>query len=557
MTAEAVLNFAFYDGAKLAPPASVDASAAPEGRAAHIFAAMQDRHVPITPVLAAALAEMESCDSPEEIVPWGRAYTLSGAVIGLTSRLGFAKTWREIGGEFSQIVAEPVLRAAARQVGAIGFAHPARPAAKLVVQSDYRDYCAEIERAVTQLLTSPSPMGERFWRQAALRLLAAMRHRPAAERGAEYGADGQAGQLAPPPMLDPLAVELVYGVEPVFTVSGVRHAQRNTTITKSQSRRAGPRPREGGVEGIIHTSRFDDISDAVLTSFALPPSVRLLKFIEEGFTITDRPPLRRPDRDLLSVAYCISDAALDSAQLFKAAWIDATLRLRLQMATLRMTKSELVWTEARPLAPKAVALSVADSTPPRNLDPFKLSGAIRAHHLSNSALVPDIFDQRSSFVASDWNATDENAVQSTAIFEHMSTAAMDAIRRNALASQASARPTHGKLPNAQDYARVFALACIAGRGEGEHAERLDWADTRKNLALALERDGISGMHCAAVFLPETTTPGASFHLISDSRQRESEVLIPEDGPLTEAIAKTIGALSLWLITQSLEALHGV
>ena len=111
------------------------------GRARALCQVFQDRHVPLTPVLAERLAEIEHAKIPAAAPFWGRAYGLAGDAIGNARSLGQSAPWAALFGDFCRLLVEPMVREAARQLGRVHLLGTADVAAREKGGQEYTAYC--------------------------------------------------------------------------------------------------------------------------------------------------------------------------------------------------------------------------------------------------------------------------------------------------------------------------------------------------------------------------------------------------------------------------------
>lgn len=514
------------------------------GRAAALFNLLQDRHLPMTPWLATSLAEFEQSTFPANDQYWGRAYQLASSEIGLGGKMGNTPAWRDLFPTFLQAVIEPILRAVALQAGRVvlsTYGTVADPDQQQVMDIAGR----KTEDAVDAALTKRDVMGQAFWIGAGVALLAAFRKLPVGR-----GPMRQGSMAGLPPLPDLRFSQLVYGVEPALEEDRLWQKNTQRTAAKSKRIRVGIRPREGGVTGVLHTRRDSDLGDALTSAFVLPEEIRLIKLLEEGFMITHRPPHRRPDRDLLSMTIQTRQVAgLGAAALAKAAWVDATMRLRILLANLGMSKSEIGYGNMQPTGTIAAALTVDGQQPKGRFHILALKGQLRANSISTSTLVPEIFE---TIAAPNRHNAEKRSPEIAATQRVRAACAMQA------AATLTARRS-GPQPKQQmtDYARVCLVEIAPMVVRGNETVVVDWRSDRRNAARTYGIEDVRDAFLGRILCPPDIKEGSTFVLCSDDGLEESKISVPQESESSEAIAKTIGALSGWFITQNiLAAAHG-
>jgi hypothetical protein len=525
----------------VAAPAAVRATGAP-ARHHILFHILQDRHLPMTDLLAKTLAEFESAPAPAADPFWGRGYLLASGAIGLRGKMGNTLAWSRLFPVFVQTVAEPILRDVALRMGSVTLTTLAGQANTDYTES-FNVLSRTIEDAVGLALDDQEQMGRAFWIAAGVALLGRFRKSPAQQTVR------RTQQASAFPFLPDLNfAQLVYGIEPVFEQGRTWNKKVPRIAAKSKRLRVGIRPREGGVTGVQHSRRDTDIPDALSSAFILPTQIRLLKLLEEGFMIPRRPPYRRPDRDLLSMTVQTRDVTgLDGAELVKAAWVDATMRLRILLANMSMAKSELGFGQMGAAGTIAAAVTAQTDQPKGQFDVFELKGAMRAGLISMSSLMPNIFE----------TVAPQNDLASQKRSPEPKVAAQDQIRAacatQAMAGSGLSRAGAANRPKMTDYAQLCLIEVAPRVVRGDEIAATDWRTNRKEIESAYDLNKMQDNYLGRILCPPVVETGAAFVLCSDDGMEPSELVIADNADPGEAIALTIGGLSSWIITQNILA----
>lgn len=543
-------NESFVEVSCIPVPPAMQVAGDAASRVQTLFHVLQDRHVPMTQTLATTLAEFEDAQSPAADPFWGRAYALAGGAIGLHGKMGNTPAWSRLFGVFVQTVVEPILREVALRMKHVTITTLGGlcSAAESV---DIARTSLSVEAAVGDMLRDQDAMGQAFWIGAATTLLGRFRETPAGQ-SSPSARRGKAVPFLP----DLTFAHIVYAVEPLLEEdrSWTKNAPRSAS--KSKRLRVGIRPREGGVTGVEHSRRDTDIADALSSALILPKEIRLIKLLEEGFMIPRRPPYRRPDRDLLSMTF--QDPTLNGMEagtLVKAAWIDATIRLRFLLANMSMGNSEIGFGHIHDAGTIASAVSAQVDQPKGAFNIMALEGAMRARMISMSALIPSIFD---TVVPRD-EAAHKNAA------DDLKVAAQKQVRfacaAQAVASMATqknvTKNTQTRRPDLGDYAQVCLIDIAPRVVRGDETVASDWRSNRKAIQCDYDLDGAHDLYLGRILCPQSVTPGAIFVLSSDDGAGERELEIAHEIAPNVALAQTVGALSTWLITQNIRAIaHG-
>lgn len=516
---------------RLVPRPKDEAFGDTPGRARELFDILQDRHVACSPNAAQHLAAFEREDkSPASDSYWGRAYGLAATEIGLGGKMGYASAWANLFASFVQIVAEPILREGTRR-GEINLV--------LTIQARSREGqgAAEfqaIDAWADRALSDPDEMGRGFWIAAGVSLLSAFRkQRPGR---------GERRRLGLPSLPDLRLAEIVYGLEPQLEEDPIWKKIAPKPSARSNRLRVGIRPREGGVTGVLHTRRIRDLPDALPSAFVMPENLRVVKLIEEGFMIPHRPPHRRPDRDLLSMTMQAGDvAALASATLAKAAWIDAVIRLRILLANLSMVKSELGYAHLRSTGAMTAAMSLATDAPRGRLDALQIKEETRKNAVSLAGIFPDVFD---TVVAAKTRET-ISSVRS-----------WDSRARDQLLV-ACGKAAAGTKADIDDFARVCLIEAAPAVIKGDETVTVAWRDDRRAMLRRYGFDRQDKIHAARILCPPRVVIGAAFTVCGDEDAEPETLDIKEADTERDSLQHVIGALSGWIIKQNLlAAAHG-
>lgn len=529
---------------------------APPERA--IFDALQDRHIPVTPRLVHGLQQLRTSSEPAAVPLWGRGFQLAGEVLGLTSRFGRTAYWAELSDVFLRVVAEPLLRRAASNTGRmlIGTHDPSGSVAQRDLATDF---CQRLEAEVSRLLSDTQRMPRGFWSHAGTSLLQAYRARTS--RALSPEAAGTARVM-------PLLAELVYEVEPKLPQNCNWQRDKRTSSVRAARDRSGLRPRAGGVTGVIHTRRVEDIDAALSTTFAYPPELLLPRIMEEGFMITHRPPKRRPKRDLLVMVLNDSSLAAGPAALVKAAWIDAATRLALILAEFNRTKVEMGWTDLHASGSAPAALSL-EAVLPGNVFDTKgtaaaeaLSGSSRCGMISASTLVPTAFDALPRlhfprpFTAKDPAAPYRHAMQGllTECFRAANGIQTATSSKRGVESQQRRETKSTQAREASDYAGLL-LFHIGDAQTFEGTRVIDWTRDRAEI---IQRCGLrlsTPFRAAEVLLPAVPGPEQPIRAASDSAEETLDFAFETEQPADASVAEMIGTLSNWIIEETIQAIH--
>ena len=495
---------------------------------------LQDRHVACSPDVAQHLTRFErEKTSPASDGYWGRAYGLASTEIGLGGKMGHTSAWAYLFASFVQIVAEPILREGTR-----------RGACDLVLTTQERSRAGGDEEAfraidawVDRALKDRDEMGQGFWIPAGVSLLSAFRkQRPGR---------GERQRHALPSLPDLRLAEIVYGLEPQLEEDPIWKKIAPKPSARSNRLRVGIRPPEGGVEGVVHSRRLEDLGTALPSAFASTDRLRVIRLIEEGFMIPHRPPHRRPDRDLLSMTMQAGDVeTLASATLVKAAWIDAAIRLRILLANLSMVKSELGYAHLRSTGATTAAMSLATNAPKGQLDALQFKEQTRQNAVSLAGIFPDVFD----------TVVPAKTREANRSVRSPESRAKDQLL---IACAKAAAGTKAAKVDIEDYARVCLIEAAPAVIKGDETVAVSWRDDRRAMVRRYGFDRQDKIHAARILCPPRVVIGAAFTVCGDEDAEPETLDIKEADTERDSLQSVIGALSGWIIKQNLlAAAHG-
>ena len=513
------------------------------GRAEALFHALQDRHIPITPKLAADLAAMAEIKFPAEAPRWGAGFDRAAEAIGMPGKLGRSGYWSDLFDEFVRVVAEPVLRLAARSLGEV-LLFSSRSAPSGTVAPQYQTYADRLELAVDGVLRGDWREPTGIWTYAGVSLLTAYRKR--VERRRHTGSRTNPYPNRP----DPATTRLLFEIEPDFGDELDRIKKTLRTRIRSRRERSGIRPREGGVTGVDQSRRLEDLGDALPSTFLLPPQLLTVKLLEEGFSLTHRPPHRHPSRDLLVVCFNRAQLGAGPASLIKAAWADATLRLRGILAELSYERCELCWCDITDYGPSVFATTVEGTRRSPSLDPMDIEGDHRRRLFCQWGHFPRLV---ASFPET--SRTIRNTDGSVWARERAGRRAVEHAVRGVIATRSGGpafeRPERARV-SFDDYAAVLAIGVPPIRVTELSAPT--WSIDRETFRTNFALTGLPRLHLAGIYPPAAAT--GDFQFASDREKEHTALQVDPDATPSDAIARLIGRMSIWFIIETLEALHG-
>ncbi len=570
-------------------PASALAGAterrAQDERALHLFDRLQDKHLPVTLPLAFALADIEGATQPAEVPIWGRAFQLAGGLLEMERSMGRSRLWSRVGPVFLSQVAEPILEEAGRRLqeviilasGPFGRVAPAATA------RDFHAYCDRLEGVVDDLLAERAAMGDAFWLAAGLSMLGSLEAIWSSGRSTAAPPNlrfGDSRRLSPArqrdiavtigPDIDRALSEIALLREPDLSTARSTRRLLARPVRRAARDRSGMRPKEGGVTGVVHSRRVEDLDDILVSELALPPQVLLQRVLEEGFSIRHRPPLRRPNRDLISLGLDESTSSHCAACIARSAWLDATLRLALGLAGSGQERSEFGWCHFPANGLRACATSAELFSKVATREPFTIEGPLRRRLLMRTGIASAFCDRRpEARLDGSWSVDNSEEIDASHAHAAQRAAAAGAIlaacdRQRAAPGRSGAlggdKPA--RAPAAfSDYHTGVALSILdrhAPVGLSDTTREADGAVDWPAFNEALIKDlGLTALPRSAaclIVLPPKLEPGQAFQLYQGSSSEPALLEVGQDPDPVAEVARIYGALSIWIHDRTREAL---
>lgn len=512
-----------------------------------VFADLAERHIPVSPKLAASLATALSGARPHISSPWSGALDHAGSAVGQPGAFRPAETQERIGDVFLSVVAEPILRRAGDRCPVIllpGLADWTGGGPR-IKPKDYDAFCAALDAVVARLLSSIDVMGRGFWAHAALSLQSAALFRLGQRAG---GRDRRGARLMP--AIDPLLTSLVFALEPdLGDTSGLKKKAAKITA-RSKKLRVRHQLKEDGVTGVTVSRRVEDLQDAVVSELALPSPMLLQKVVEDGFLVRERPPRRKPKRNLLCLAFPDPDPALgwrsDLAvvRIAKAAWLDAAVRASIVLAQSGKADSNFVWCEARTAGVAASHAPVEALSISQYHAAFDLKGDPRRDLIMRSPFQPSLF----------------NVIPPVSSDPPGGLASVSAALKRALGTPVTLVKSGKKIVTASFNPEDFLVANVFVLRPAHTIEADRTAGSsylRMTLPAKLRLRSLETCRVHMLYLPDQFRAGGVFKAISSHRSGDDKTIdIPDREESETPVCRAIGGLSAWMIDQLLDSLHG-
>lgn len=492
--------------------------------AAQLREAFAQRHVPLPATLARTLAVFLASRQPLLDPFWGKSFGCMARSLGISGAVGGQALMTNALDRFPLIVAEPILRHAVRQTGLLPL-NGTSPGT--VTSGRFEAAEAALEHATKAALADPDVMGKPFWVHAALDL------QNNAVQLARSKARLRDAEAAGPPECDPALVALVFLHPPRFDVLRQQERPRRKASHLSAHRRAGIRPKEGGVAGIRQSRSLEDMPDALFSEMIQGRGLLANKLLHEGLLVRHRPPRRDPRRDLLAMSLLLADRDDGLGLLVKAAWADAAIRLRVALSQMGLVNSDLVWSQEGS-APAMLDCNILE--PGHDLlPPLAIEGRVRADMLMRWGLFPGLAVLPARPAA---KTGQEEAVASVRRLWHSGLSPLAAARRRDPAS----------LPG--DYGRRMVMLCRP------QTRPIDWSELRAELSAALGHStgGKAHLACLAWRAGAAHEPPELLGFSDGRTDLQLTLSLPSADHPDDALADFMGTLVAWMMDVTLEAL---
>jgi len=200
--------------------------------------------------------------------------------------------------------------------------------------NDYTQYALQLEKEIRAMAGNRDDYFRTFWKDRALTLASLSRHAP-------DWSDGNA-RLAE---TEPSALSLLLNLKPRLQQARNVAIQPKTVLNPMKHREVR-RLREGGFSGIHLTRRIEDMGDILMSEFINPPAVLADRLINNGYLALKRQTRREQLRDVLVVGlmpHGITPSA--GVDFIKACWFDFIARFGFMLYKSRLMRSEFRWLE--------------------------------------------------------------------------------------------------------------------------------------------------------------------------------------------------------------------
>jgi hypothetical protein len=308
-----------------------------------VLVTMHDRHVGVTPKLAADLARLllNPYAGTGDQNAWGDVHRQ--LVKALSARKQDSPQFRRKGSglllgsipTYSILhLAMPIVEQACRRIGCC-YLFCADKVKRSVQMSEYDEYAKKLSQTISELANNEDDDEFQLFLKEQAFALASLSQAPAIL--------GHTG--TPLPQVDESALRLLLHLEP-DTSSSRRSSQRLPRPAVHRGQQRTPRQEEGGIDGVRSNKRVEDVDNMLLVEYMYPRPIRIDRVINTGFLTFQRESKHQRARDVLVAALMPGQVrAMLSADFVKACWFDCVMRFSLLLRQSHLHQSEFRWIE--------------------------------------------------------------------------------------------------------------------------------------------------------------------------------------------------------------------
>lgn len=304
-----------------------------------------NRHVGITPGLAAALAPvlLDPALQTRAPAPWNAVIERLQAELLTTDGAENEQARTRHQPRFGLLFSEnpsytalriilPVVLEACRQSG-VCYLFCADEVQGAITREAYLSYSAALAQQISQIARRRDDGLQLFWRERAMTLSSLSRQ------------SQQVGPTSPAlPEMDPTALRLLLQLNPELATE--QQAKKLPRLVTPLKRQRSLNRKEGGVDGIRVTRRMDDINNILMSEFMNPDILLADRILNTGYLAIERPPERVKLRDVLIAAFMPADVPCGlHVDFLKACWFDCLMQLSVILRQHNLHKSEFRWIE--------------------------------------------------------------------------------------------------------------------------------------------------------------------------------------------------------------------
>jgi len=306
-----------------------------------ILRTMHNRHIGITPELAAQLAPLilEPTAALQAEGAWAHVLARLTKELDVTHRQHSPSRRQGFGLLFSAIppysvirLAMPIVEEACRRTGLCCLF--CEDEIDGVPDEEYRRYSEKLSAEIERMAMQGDDFFQIFWKERAL-TLAGYSRRP--------GTWGE--PAAGLPETDPPASGLLLRLNPQTTVpKPLSHPPK--PMTSPLKHKESLKSRVGGFSGIRVTRQAEEMENILMSEFMNPPLLLADRLVNSGYLALKRKPRHERLRDVLIAGLMPHEVRPRlNVDFTKACWFDFITRFGLMLARHRLKRSEFRWLE--------------------------------------------------------------------------------------------------------------------------------------------------------------------------------------------------------------------
>jgi hypothetical protein len=492
-------------------------------KARAILTTLHNRHIGITPKLAAGLA-------PLIAGPYGFRWSSGMGEVWdhVIRRLQDETSGRQqtFGVLLSALplysilrLAMPMVEEACRRIG-LCCLFCADNIESDVTMDDYNRYSRELEEEIKRMADTGEDYIKLYWTDRAI-TLAAYSSRASLREGAE----GSLPETGPP------ALGLLLRLK--TRISRARPLPFHASpMTQPLRHREVRRIKEGGFSGVYITRRQEDMGDILLSEFVNPPLVLADRLINNGFLALRRQARREKLRDFLVVGLMPAEVRPElSVDFIKACWLDFISRFGMMLIRNQRVRSEFRWLEGDRFGGVRSCHFLLQDTPP-GFTGIPVEGdwrpMFRREFLTALGWLPQYLDTRGKFEAVCKQVTGNNLESA----QQWAFAAWHAQKENPLWKSYEPDKPHGgpegKSLDSEGFAFVHLMLFLPAGKRREGGISISGAARLGALYSGFGIGNTPGRSIGVTWVPERIT--ASREWAFDCRDKRDSLLFPHLEP---------------------------
>ena len=311
-----------------------------------ILRTMHNRHIGITPDLAAKLAPLilEPTAAFQAETPWLHVLERLTQELGTNPQqrkshrqMGFGILLNAIPPYSVLRLAMPIIDEACRRTGQCCLFCEDEEGS--ILTEAYKRYSNTLSTEITKMTEETDNPFQIFWKERALTLAAYSR------RPGMWNLEQEHSTGTGLPETDPSAASLMLRLKPhVSPPKPLSH--RPKAMTSPLKHNESRKNKEGGFSGIKVTLQQEEMENILMSEFLNPPMLLADRLVNSGYLALKRKPKHERLRDVLITGIMPDDIKPKlNADFIKACWFDYITRFGFMLARQRMMRSEFWWLE--------------------------------------------------------------------------------------------------------------------------------------------------------------------------------------------------------------------